>query len=517
MFAFAIWDAPRHRLLLARDRVGKKPLYFTHQGSRLAFASELKALLAAGEVERELDREAVDCYFTLGYVPSPRSILRQARKLPPAGRLVFDEQGLRQQRYWSLSFAHQATLSDGQATERLDELLQEAVRGRLMSEVPLGAFLSGGIDSSLVVGMMSQALAEPVKTHAIGFDIAAYDELPHAKAVAEACHSEHHEHTLHPDAQRVLPLLAWHFDEPLADASAIPTYYVCQMARSQVTVALSGDGGDEGFGGYTFRYRPHQVESRLRQTLPSSWRGLGFGLAGRVYPKWDWLPQPLRLKTVLSNLAVSDARAFYLDLSLMSPAVREGLYRTSFLDELRGFTPYEAVGPLYSRSDASDPVGRSQHADILSYMTDNVLVKVDRMSMAVSLEVRCPLLDHRVLEFAAQLPLEQRLRGNEGKWLLRQVAGRYVPRQVFDRPKQGFSPPVAEWLRGDLRRLGEDTLFGAPSVLRDYVDIAMMRRLWQDHQRGIRENSQILWCLLMFRLWEDNYLKTHLPPRPAAA
>ncbi len=514
MFAFALWDRDEQRLLLARDRVGKKPLYYAQRGQRLAFASELKSLIAGDLVERKLDLEALDCYFTLGYVPSPRAILKSVRKLRPGHYLVFDASGARERSFWTISFAPGPELSEVEAERQLAELVEEAVSCRLMSEVPLGAFLSGGIDSSLVVGQMAEVMEEPVKTNAIGFDVAKYNELPHAKKVAEACGTEHYEYTVRPDATKVLDLLAWHFDEPLADSSTIPTYYVCKMARQQVTVALSGDGGDETFGGYTFRYRPHLVESKLRAAVPASLRGLAFGAAGGLYPKWDWLPRPLRLKTILTNLSVSDARAFYLDLSFMHPPARERLYTGDMHRALLGFTPYEAVGPFYQRSDAADPVGRSQHTDILSYMTEDVLVKVDRMSMAVSLEVRCPLLDHRVMEWAARLPLDLRLRGDAGKWILRQLASRTIPREVLERPKQGFSPPVPEWLRRELKEMAHDQLFGRDSVLGDYVDIKVLRELWSDHQTGARENSQVLWDMLMFRLWEENYLSGEVPPAP---
>ncbi len=516
MFAFAIWDAKAQKLLLARDRVGKKPLYYAQIGRRLAFGSELKTLIAGDLVERRLDVEALDCYFTLGYVPSPWTILRGARKLRPGHFLTFDRDGARERRYWRLSFEPGDPISEYDAKRDLSALVDDAVGCRLMSEVPLGAFLSGGIDSSLVVGQMARAMSEPVKTNAIGFDVAKYDETVHARAVADACGTEHHEFIVQPDAVKALEILAWHFDEPLADASAIPTYYVCKMARQEVTVALSGDGGDETFGGYTFRYRPHLIESQLRSALPGTLRGIGFGAAGAAYPKWDWLPRPLRLKTILSNLGVSDARAFYMDLCLMGQSTRERLYGQSLRDALRGFTPWEAVGPLYEGSDATDPVGRSQHTDVQSYMTEDVLVKVDRMSMAVSLEVRCPLLDHRVMEFAGKLPLDLRMRGAAGKWILRELAAEMVPREVLDRPKQGFSPPVPEWLRGDLKDLAGDALFDRNSMLSEFTDRREMRRLWDDHQSGLRENSQILWDLLMFRKWEENWLSPEPPLRPPA-
>ena len=501
MFAFAIWDGRDRRLVLARDRVGKKPLYYARMGSTVAFGSELKALRAVDLCPTELDPESLDCYLSFGYIPAPRTIYRGARKVRAAHTLVVTEDGERERRYWNLSFSGQAGRTLGEATEELEGLLDEAVQCRLMSEVPLGAFLSGGIDSSLVVSSMARRLERPVITHSIGFTDRAHSELPIAARIARHLGTDHHEFTVTPDAATVLERIAWHFDEPLADSSALPTWYVCEMTRRSVAVALSGDGGDEGFGGYIFRYHPHVLESRVRRALPAALRTPLFGLLGGLWPGSAALPRPLRLKTILENLAGGDAEAFYRDLVWLRPDARESVYSPDFLQTLRGFTPMEALAPYYVHNDAPDALGRSQFADIHFYMTDDVLAKVDRMSMAHSLEVRAPLLDHRILEFAARLPSALKMNGRQGKLPLRALAARRLPADIVNLPKRGFSIPAAQWLRGELRPLVEETLSnsGLPT---DLLRTDRLRQMWRDHLRGARDHSVFLWGLMMLSLWQ---------------
>lgn len=314
-----------------------------------------------------------------------------------------------------------------QASDRLTELLYDAVKLRLISDVPLGAFLSGGIDSSLVVSFMAKISSQPVATHTIGFDETGFNELPAAGMVADFLKTDHHQFVVNPDASQTLEKIGAFFDEPFADSSALPTWHVCRMARKNVTVALSGDGGDEGFGGYTFRYLPHLMESRLRSVLPAVLRTPLFSLIGALYPAGPGLPRFLRLKTIFENLAVSDAQAFYNDLIWLRQNIRQNLYAEDFMDALKGFTPAETVMPVYQKSSGTDPVSRSQHTDIQCYMTDDVLVKVDRMSMAQSLEIRNPLLDYRILEFAAALPLHLKVSNGSGKLLLRHLAAKQLP------------------------------------------------------------------------------------------
>jgi asparagine synthase (glutamine-hydrolysing) len=506
MFAFAIWDARFKRLVLARDRVGKKPLYYCRKGSLIGFASELKALRAGGLCHDAVDAEALDCYFSLGYIPAPRTIYKGVRKLRAARCLTISGTGESERQYWQLSFAEPVARSVEEATDEFAPLLDDAVKCRLMSEVPLGAFLSGGIDSSLVVSSMAHLLQRPVATNSIGFDEEQFNELPVAGAIAAHLRTEHHEYVVKPKAVDVIERIAWHFDEPLADSSAVPTWYVCEMAKRSVTVALSGDGGDETFGGYTFRYLPHMLESKIRAAIPVSLRSAAFGTLGSIWPASAKLPKPLRLKTIFENLSRGDAEAFYCDLASLRNDTRDDLYSNEFMAELRGFTPMETVQPYYSQNDAGDALGRSQHADILSYMTDDVLVKVDRMSMAHSLEVRCPLLDHRIIEFAAKLPAGLKVGARSGKRLLRALAARRLPREILNLPKRGFSIPAARWLRNELRPLCESIVTDRNRFFSGMLNEGKVREMWREHLSEARDHSVFLWGLMMLGLWEAKNL-----------
>ena len=501
MFAFAIWDTRTQSLFLARDRVGKKPMYYFRRGSVVAFASELKALRATGWCPDALDPEALDCYFSFGYIPAPKTIYRNVAKLRAARTLLVTATRETERQYWQLKFGAPVERSLEAATEEFESLLDDAVRCRLMSEVPLGAFLSGGLDSSLVVSSMARASSRPVITNSIGFDDRKFSELGAAKAIAEHLGTDHHEFVVQPRATDVLEKIAWHFDEPLADSSAIPTWYVCEMARRTVTVALSGDGGDEGFGGYTFRYVPHVFESRLRGALPLAVRSPLFGLLGSIWPASARLPQPLRLKTIFENLAVSDSEAYYRDLLWLRADARAALYTPEFMRSLNGYTPAEAVLPFYANTDASSPLARSQNADIHFYMTDDVLAKADRMSMAHSLEVRCPLLDHRLIEFGVRLPDNLKIDGRQGKVVLRELAGRRLPEAIRNLPKQGFSIPAAAWLRKELRPMTEGLLFDGTDPFDGLLDPAVVKRMWREHLSAARDHSVFLWGLMMLALW----------------
>lgn len=502
MFAFAIWDRRSRRLVLARDRVGKKPLYYYRRGSIVAFASELKALRAANLCPDELDPEALDCYLSYGYIPAPKTIYKHVRKLKAARVAVFTATGESERPYWQLSFAHTRQRSLDEAIEEFEPLMDDAVRCRLVSEVPLGAFLSGGIDSSLVVASMARLMNQPVKTNSIGFDDSDFSEIGVAQEISRHLRTEHREFVVQPRAADVIEKIAWHCDEPLADSSAVPTWYVCQMARESVTVALSGDGGDESFGGYTFRYVPHMMEAKLRAKIPVWARAPLFGLLGAAWPGSARLPKPLRLKTILENLAVGDAEAYYRDLIWMRADTRQGLYSSDFLRTLNGFTPMEMVRPYYSHPGSPDALSRSQLADIHFYMTDDVLVKVDRMSMAHSLEVRSPLLDHRIIEFAASLPADLKIRSGQGKVLLRAAAARRLPERIQKMPKRGFSIPAAKWLRTDLRTIAEELLFDSNRSFAPLLERKAITTLWQEHLSMARDHSVLLWGLMMLGLWD---------------
>lgn len=504
MFAFAIWDGRNRQLFLARDRVGKKPLYYYHDGQTFAFASELKALRAGDLCPDELDLEALDCYFSFGYIPAPKTIYKAVKKLPAARYLQVSERAYVEKRYWHLSFADPVPRTLDEVTEEFATLLDDAVQCRLMSEVPLGVFLSGGLDSTLVAASMARVMKTPVITNSIGFDAQDFNELPLARTVAGHIRADHHEFVVRPQVTDILDRIAWHFDEPFADSSAVPTWYVCQMAKQKVTVALSGDGGDEGFGGYTFRYTPHVLESRIRAALPALLRRPLFGLLGTAWPGSARLPKPLRLKTIFENLAVSDAEAFYRDLIWLRGDTRASLYSRDFMRALQGFTPMETVYPFYAGSDAPDALGRCQDADIHFYMTDDVLVKVDRMSMAHSLEVRSPLLDYRILEFAARLPGNLKIDAGKGKLPLRKLASRRLPAELVNRPKLGFSIPAAAWLRNELKPVVGQILGDRHSPVADLVQEKKMRSLWKEHLEGSRDHSVFFWGVMMLGLWNNH-------------
>lgn len=506
MFAFAIWNNKSQTLFLARDRVGKKPLYYYFDGKVFFFASELKALLPVAPISREIQPEALDCYFSYGYIPAPLTIFRGVQKLPAAHALTVSAKGLKTRKYWDLEFSTGNNRPENTILEEFSSLFDDAVAIRLMSEVPLGAFLSGGLDSTLTVSSMSKSLAHPVLTNTIGFGSREHNELPVAQVVSQYLKTDHREFVVEPRISDILQKIAWHFDEPFADSSAVPSWYVCEMAKQNVTVALSGDGGDENFGGYTFRYLPHVFESKLRHLLPLALRRVIFGGAGSLYPASARLPKPLRLKTILENMGCTDSEAFYHDLIWLRSESRQKLYSSRFKSTLTGFSPVDVVAPFYNSAHASDPLNRALYADIHFYMTDNCLVKVDRMSMAHSLEVRSPFLDYRLMEFAAGLPTNLKIKGNKGKIILRNLARQRLPSQVLNQPKKGFSVPAAQWLRGDLCQLAEEAIFNKDSFCASFLEKKELTRLWKEHQAGSRDHHVFLWGVMMLELWAGHYL-----------
>lgn len=506
MFAFAIWNKDERQLFLARDRVGKKPLYYYWDGKIFSFASELKALRAAHLCSKEIDYQSLDCYYTFGYIPSPRTIYKNTCKLEPAHTLLVNDSGIDKQRYWQLQFAPRQDLTLAAATEEFEALLDEATNCRLMSEVPLGAFLSGGLDSTLVVSSMAKRMDTPVLTNSVGFGEKRYNELPLAQLVADHLQTNHKEFTLDPDAAKILASIAFHFDEPFADSSAVPTWYVCQMAKQNVTVALSGDGGDESCGGYTFRYIPHMFESKIRKRLPVALRSLFFGGLGSLWPASAKLPKPLRIKTILENLSVSNAEAFYKDLIWLRHDTREKIYNNEFMQSLKGFSPFEVVAPLYNSLDLSlvaSPLSRAQFTDVNFYMTEDVLAKVDRISMAHSLEVRSPLLDYRILEFAATLPDRLKLDKTKGKIVLRKLAAYRLPKQILKHPKTGFSIPAGQWLRNQLRPMAEQAVFKKDGLIAATLNKNELKKIWYEHQSSKRDHNVFLWSIVMLDLWEN--------------
>jgi asparagine synthase (glutamine-hydrolysing) len=508
MFAFAIWDQSERTLFLARDRLGVKPLYYCVHNGRCVFGSELKAIVRDPSIPRELDLEALDQYFSLLYVPAPRSIFCHVKKLPAGHTLTVTPSGPKLRQYWDLRFDPCQTegLTELELTRQLQEVLTECVDIRLMSEVPLGAFLSGGIDSSTVVGVMAGLMQQPVNTSAIGFPEDRFNELPYARQVAQHFRTNHHEYVVQPQVTDVLEKLSWYFDEPFADASAVPTYYVSKMAREQVTVALSGDGGDENFAGYR-RYYFDRLENTLRGYLPGwSRRSLVASLA-RIYPKADWLPQIFRAKTLLRNLSLSPVEGYFGTMSSFSQAMKHQLYSSDYRAALNGHYKTSDLFEQYFRQvERADPLSAIQYVDFKTYLVDDICTKVDRASMANSLEVRNPLLDYKLVEFAASIPWNYKLRGREGKYILKQAVKSFVPHDVLYRRKMGFCMPVSRWLRSELASFSKERLEELGNHNSALFDKAYIRLLLREHRSGLRDHSSPLWSLLMFQLWQEKFL-----------
>ena len=499
MFAFAIYDLGQRTLFLARDRLGVKPLFMAplSDGS-LIFGSELKALTAHPLLRREVDPLAVEDYLAWGYVPDTRSILKGVSKLPAGHSLLLrhDAPLPAPQQWWDVSFAHRRKGKAQDLEAELLHRLREAVTSRMVADVPLGAFLSGGVDSSSVVALMAETSGSPVKTCSIGFDVAALDESDHARRVAGLFATEHHSRTVSPDDFGNIEHLAWMFDEPFADASALPTWRVCQLARETVTVALSGDGADEAFAGYR-RHVFQRNEDRLRSVLPAGLRRSVFGSLGAIYPKADWAPQKLRAKTTLLSLAGTSDEAYAGALSVTSADARNALYTPEF-QRLRGdYVAEDALLRLMREAPARSGLDRAQYADLKFWLPGDILTKVDRASMAVSLEAREPLLDHRLIEFAASLPESMRVRGGQGKWLMKRSMRRYLPDDILFRRKQGFVTPIAQWLRGPLAGAARGIGESAAIARTGWFDAARLRSIAESHIAGRSDSSRLLWQFLM--------------------
>ena len=500
MFAFALFDERRETLFLARDRLGEKPLYYSFLADgRLIFASELKAILCAAAVDRRLDPQAIEEFFAFGYIPDPRSIYRGVKKLAPAHYLLVRRGAAPPEpcAYWDLRFVDGGAIRSEEAAEELILRLRRSVDMRMIADVPLGAFLSGGVDSSGVVAMMAGLQPDPVRTFTISFGASGFDKSAYAAAVAGRYGAEHRVRTVDPDCFDLIDGLAQVYDEPFGDSSALPTLRVCAMARENVTVALSGDGGDEVFGGYR-RYRWHCFEERWRRLLPEAVRGPLFGLLGSVYPKLDWAPRPLRAKATLQELAQSASGAYAASVSISPAALRRRLFSPGLARELQGYTAGEVLKAHMARCGSADPLSQVQYADFKTYLPGDILTKVDRASMAASLEVRVPLLDHTLVEWAARLPSRLKLRGGQGKQIFKSALEPYLPEEILYRPKQGFVVPLAAWFRGPLRQRLRAALSGAVLEQSGCFDMAAIGRLLDQHQSGARDHSAILWSLSMF-------------------
>ncbi len=502
MFAFAIWDQRNQHLFLARDRIGIKPLYYFWDGKKLLFGSEIKAILAYPGIPRAINLQALYDYFCLLYVPAPKSIFKYIFKLPPGHVLTLrPDPNLSIRQYWDLRFEPDERVSEQQWCDRILEKLQEAVKIRLISEVPLGAFLSGGIDSSAVVGLMSLLLNEPVKTASIGFKEQKFNELRYARQVADLFGTNHHEEMVLPDAVAVLEKLAWYFDEPFADSSAVPTYYVSQVARQKVTVALSGDGGDENFAGYR-RYYFDLLENQLRGIFPAFFRKYAISGLANIYPKADWAPQVFRAKTLLTNLSLDPVDGYFNSMSWFGD-LRNRLLIGDFYKELSGYSTLEVFKNHYAKVSNNDPLSAVQYLDVKTYLVDDVLTKVDRASMAHALEVRVPILDHEFMELVANIPSNLKIKGKTGKYIFKKALEAFLPRDILYRKKMGFSIPLSQWLRNELKGFFGERVFNSSTESTSFFDMKTVRRIWQQHQSGSRDWGPELWAILFFDVWLD--------------
>ncbi len=505
MFAIAIWDRKQRRLILARDRLGQKPLYYRRDAGRLLFGSELKTLRMVPGLNWDLDPGAIDEYLTFQYVPHPNTIYRGVRKLPPAHYAVFKDDHLELNCYWNLDPAHETPIREHEAIEVVRERLTDAVRLRLQAEVPLGAFLSGGIDSSIIVALAQSLRSDPIRTFSIGFSVADYDETAYAARVAQHLGTQHTRFEVTPDAVDVLHKLVWHYDEPFGDSSAVPTWYLSELTKREVTVALSGDGGDELFAGYE-RYRALLLSRRLDQCT--------FGLFGNLNRVMQWLPDSSRQRSLMRRakrfceaLGQPPLRRYMNWIQIFSERLRAELYTDGFVEKLPGDDPVEFIQAAWQRVGQRDLITKASLGDMLTYLPCDLNTKVDIASMAHGLEVRQPMLDYRVAEFASALPIGLKYNRGRGKQLLRKAFGERLPGEVFTRAKMGFGVPIADWFKGPLRSLLEETLLNPQALSAAYLKTDVVRRLVQQHVTGQVNHAYRLWTLLFLELWLQRWQK----------
>jgi len=501
MFAFAVWDERTRRLLLARDRVGKKPLFYAQGDGWLSFASELAALMVDEDIPRRIDPSSIDCYLAYGYIPAPWSIWRDGRKLPPAHTLLWENGKVNLERYWQLDYSEKLSDDPGELEEELRRLVGDAVRRRMIADVPLGAFLSGGVDSSIVVSEMAAASSQPVKTFSIGFAEEEYDELPRARVIAERFATDHHELVVEPDAVGLAPKLVRHYGEPYADSSAIPTFYLAEMTRRDVTVALNGDGGDESFAGYL-----RHVANSMTAHLPPALGRMGAAV-GELIPAANGSRTRIgHAKRLLASLEAEPIARYTRHVSIFDVDDREQVMDPSFRRDLDVARAPEVIAGPWRAASGRSRLDTLLEVDVSTYLPEDLLVKADIATMAHSLEARSPLLDPTVMEFAASLPPRRKARLAQKKWLLRRAYRGRVPDGILDGAKRGFGVPLADWFRGDLRDFTRDTLLDSRSLGRSYVSAPHVESLIDSHQAGARDRSFQLWALLMLELWHREFV-----------
>tara|TARA_R110001583_G_scaffold1542_10_gene12006 strand:- start:21751 stop:23655 length:1905 start_codon:yes stop_codon:yes gene_type:complete len=512
MFAFAIWDNTKKELFVARDRIGKKPLYYSFFNNDIVFASELKAMLALPSIPKNIRLDAVHDFFAYQYIPDPKTIFQGIHKLEPGHYLLVNRNGLQKKQYWDISFANQTTHSESELITELQQLASSCTAKRMMSDVPLGAFLSGGVDSSGIVALMAEHAEKTnggaITTCSIGFDEEKFNETEFAKQVAEQYKTNHHELTVHDNVADSLQHIVSFFDEPFADPSLVPTYFVSKLAREKVTVAIAGDGGDEVFAGYS-KYSVDDVENQLRNKFPTWVRKKIFPSLANAAGKVNSTPFK-KAKSLLTSLSVDPAMGFYITNSMITDQTWLTLATEQTKAQLGSYHPSTQTIAKYNEADGQDHLSKILYTDMKTYLPGGILVKVDRMSMANSLEVRAPILDYKLIEFAATVPSKFKFNKGEKKYLLKEAFKKYLPDNILYRKKMGFSVPLAYWLRNELKDIAEDKLVKNPRGIIQIFKETEINKLWSEHVSKNKDNSTVLWSMLMFELWWCQYMETNL-------
>lgn len=504
MFAFAIWDHAKESLFIARDRLGKKPLYYSIVNNDIIFGSELKSLLVLPQIKREIRLDAAFDFFAYQYVPDPKTIFKNIYKLEPGHYLTIDKNEVKTEQYWNVSFKSVSQKSEAELKQELQNHLESCTANRMISDVSLGAFLSGGVDSSGVVAMMAKQSDKAVTTCSIGFDEKKFNETEFAKMVADQYQTDHHELYVHENVADNLKHIVSFFDEPFADPSLVPTYFVSKLAKEKVTVAVAGDGGDEVFAGYS-KYNVDDIENKLRNKFPAWLRKNIFptlaSFAGKVN-----INAFKRAQSLLTSLSVDPAYGFYITNSMITDRDWNSLVRQDVEQTLQGYHPSQNTLDKYHQADGEDHLSKILYTDLKTFLPGGILVKVDRMSMANSLEVRAPILDYQLVEFAAQLPSELKYKDGEKKYLLKEAFKEHLPDDILYRKKMGFSVPLASWLRNELKALVTEHLQERQAGLKDLFQVSQINKYWSEHESGTKDHSNIIWSMLMYQMWFDTYM-----------
>jgi len=506
MFAFALWDKLDKQLFIARDRMGKKPLYYYYDNENIYFASELKSLLVLPNIPRAVRNDAVYDFFAYQYIPDPKTIFENIYKLEPGHYITLNEKGLTKKEYWDVSFAKTSTASEESLKAELTKLTENCTKNRMISDVPLGAFLSGGVDSSGIVAMMAQNSETPITTCSIGFDDEKFNEVDFARSVAEQYKTNHHEFTVHQNVKDDLEKIVSFFDEPFADPSLVPTYFVSELAKQKVTVAVAGDGGDEVFAGYE-KYSVDNIENQLRQKIPLIVRKHAFPFLAKLAGYFNAKPFR-RAKSLLTSLSVEPGMGFYITNSFITDDIWNALVNDNMKANLAGYHPSQITLDVYNKADGPDHLSKILYTDMKTYLPGGILVKVDRMSMANSLEVRAPILDFNLVEFAAKIPSKLKFNNGEKKYILKEIFKPFLSDDILYRKKMGFSVPLADWLRDEIKDIAQDYLFHQKSGLHSYFKPEAIKLIWQQHQNKSIDHSAILWSMLMFQMWYSKYMTT---------